>query len=144
MKLPATTADGGAGRRRRRHLLVGLVFVVALALVLVAGQPTGALPEYSEQTGEPCAGCHISPSGGGLRTPRGQAWVGSGRPGVVPNLTDSLALLGVRLTVDEADFVALSDEVRLPPEAPEVPSEPAVIPAQAEELRSWLRTYAGN
>ena len=28
--------------------------------------------------------------------------------------------------------------------APEAPSEPAVIPAQAEELRSWLRTYAGN
>ena len=128
----------------RRGILVGLVLVAALALVLVASQPAGALPEYSEQTGEPCAGCHISPSGGGLRTPRGQAWVGSGRPGVVPNLTDSLALLGVRLTVDEADFVALSDEVRLPPEAPEVPSEPAVIPAQAEELRSWLRTYAGN
>jgi len=128
----------------RRGFLVGLVLIIALALVLVASQPTGALPEYSEQTGEPCAGCHISPSGGGLRTPRGQAWVGSGRPGVVPNLTDSLALLGVRLTVDEADFVALSDEVRLPPEAPEVPSEPAVLPAQAEELRSWLRTYAGN
>lgn len=144
MNLPAATVDEGVMRRSRRRLLVGLVFVVALALVLVAGQPTGALPEYSEQTGEPCAGCHISPSGGGLRTPRGQAWVGSGRPGVVPNLTDSLALLGVRLTVDEADFVALSDEVRLPPEAPEVPSEPAVIPAQAEELRSWLRTYAGN
>lgn len=138
---PAATADGGA---MRRGFLVGLVFVVALALVLVASQPTGALPEYSEQTGEPCAGCHISPSGGGLRTPRGQAWVASGRPGVVPNLTDSLALLGVRLTVDEADFVAPSDGVRTPPEPP------AVVPAEAapvepgEQLRSWLRTYAGN
>ena len=77
---PAVTADGGA---MRRGFLVGLVFVVALALVLVASQPTGALPEYSEQTGEPCAGCHISPSGGGLRTPRGQAWVASAKPGAV-------------------------------------------------------------
>ncbi len=132
---PAATANGGA---MRRGFLVGLALVVALALVMVVSQPTGALPEYSEQTGEPCAGCHISPSGGGLRTPRGQAWVGSGRPGVVPNLTDALALLGVRLTVDEADFVAPSDGVRTPLEPP------AVIPTEAEALRSWLRMYAGN
>ncbi len=73
----------------------------------MAVHPSQALPEYSAQTGEPCATCHISPSGGGLRTPRGQGWIGSGRPGAVPALADALALLGVRLKVNEKDFVAL-------------------------------------
>jgi len=108
-----------------------------VAALLLASQPTGALPEYSTQTGEPCASCHISPSGGGLRTPRGQAWVGGGRPGTVPALNDALALLGVRLKVHEADFVALPAAVK--------PAEPlAAPPAQAEQMRAWLRMHAGN
>lgn len=125
----------------RRGVLIALAFVIVLAVVLAAGQPSAALPEYSEQTGEPCAGCHISPSGGGLRTPRGQAWVGSGRPGVVPGLTDALALLGVRLKVDEADFVAVPGAVQ--PAEP-LRMKPAEADAAAADLAAWLRMYAGN
>ena len=125
----------------RRGVLIALAFVNVLAVVLAAGQPSAALPEYSEQTGEPCAGCHISPSGGGLRTPRGQAWVGSGRPGVVPGLTDALALLGVRLKVDEADFVAVPGAVQ--PAEP-LRMKPAEADAAAADLAAWLRMYAGN
>lgn len=121
----------------RRGALVGLLVIISVVLLLLAGRPTGALPEYSTQTGEPCASCHISPSGGGLRTPRGQAWVGSGRPGTVPALNDALALLGVRLKVNESDFVALPQAVK--------PAEPlAAPPAQAEQVRAWLRMVAGN
>jgi hypothetical protein len=57
-----------------------------LAALLWAAQPSLALPEYSVQTGEPCASCHVSPSGGGVRTPRGQAWVAEERPSTVPDL----------------------------------------------------------
>ena len=134
----------------KRGVLIALAFVMVLAVVLAGGQPTGALPEYSEQTGEPCAGCHISPSGGGLRTPRGQAWVGSGRPGVVPGLTDALALLGVRLTIDEADFVAVPGEVQpaepLRADAAAAGDPVGAAPADAAkaELAAWLRMYAGN
>ena len=42
--------------------------VLSLAILLALALPGGrvkALPEYSSQTGEPCATCHLSPSGGG-------------------------------------------------------------------------------
>ncbi|MGQ9840585.1 MAG: hypothetical protein ACUVR4_08705 [Anaerolineae bacterium] len=121
----------------RRSALVGLLVIISVVVPLLASQPTGALPEYSIQTGEPCASCHISPSGGGLRTPRGQAWVGSGRPGSVPSLTEALALLGVRLTVNEADFVAL-------PAVVVPPAPPQIAPTDVGRVRAWLRLYEGN
>ncbi len=121
----------------KRGALIGLLVIICVALLLSVSQPTGALPEYSTQTGEPCASCHISPSGGGLRTPRGQAWVGSGRPGSVPGLTEALALLGVRLKVSSADFVAVPRTV-MPP----APLQ--VAPAQAGRARAWLRAFDGN
>ena len=121
----------------KRVLLASVLIMTALALLVFACQPTGALPEYAAQTGEPCATCHISPSGGGLRTPRGLAWVSQGRPGAVPGLTDALALLGVRLTSNQADFVAAPGNVR-------APEPPRTVPVQVEHVRAWLRTYEGN
>ncbi|MCX7669161.1 MAG: hypothetical protein N2439_03715 [Anaerolineae bacterium] len=121
----------------KRALLSALLIMVVLGLMLALVPATRALPEYSAQTGEPCATCHVSPSGGGLRTPRGQAWVGSGRPGAVPALEDALAVLGVRLRTNAQDFVA-APGVKRP-----APSLPATS-AQAEKVRAWLRTYEGN
>jgi hypothetical protein len=123
---------------KRSLLLAALGLAVLVVFLAVAGQPTQALPEYSAQTGEPCATCHVSPSGGGLRTPRGQAWVGGGKPGSVPELTEALSLLGVNLKINEADFVAPAGQ-----------ESPAARPlqfqaGQAEPLRAWLEDYAGN
>lgn len=114
-------------------LLLGLSLVLALALP----EPVQALPEYAAQTGEPCSTCHVSPSGGGPRGPRGQAWVASAKPSVVPNLTESLSLLGVELSVDEAYFTVT---------APEVPDAeaPAAAPSQGQKLFHWLSQYDGN
>ena len=115
-------------------LILAVTLVVSLAFT---GQSTQALPEYSAQTGEPCASCHISPSGGGLRTPRGQAWVGAGKPGAVPNLTDSLALLGVKLDIDQSAFEAVSQPIP--------PAQPLPLKAgQAQKLHYWLNEYQGN
>jgi hypothetical protein len=122
---------------KKRVLLASVLIVTALALLVLACQPTRALPEYASQTGEPCATCHISPSGGGLRTPRGLAWVSQGRPGAVPALTDALALLGVKLTSNQADFVAVPGSVP-------TPQPPQSMPVQSEPVRAWLRTYEGN
>lgn len=123
----------------KRSLLFAALGLVTLAVFLaVAGQPTQALPEYSAQTGEPCATCHVSPSGGGLRTPRGQAWVGGGKPGTVPELTEALSLLGVNLKVNAADFVAPTGQE--PPAAGPL----QIREDQAEPLRAWLEDYAGN
>jgi hypothetical protein len=125
----------------RRVVLLTLLVITLTLFVLAAAQPGAALPEYAEQTGETCATCHASPSGGGMRTPRGQAWVGEGRGGMVPGLTEALALLGVKLTVDEADFVA-------PPAAAGggVPlSEPlSAGTTEAQQLDEWLRNLEGN
>ena len=86
---------------KRFLLLLGiLLFVTALFLALLPTNSAGALPEYSAQTGEPCASCHVSPSGGGPRGPRGQAWVASNKPGNVPDTLESLDILGV--AVNEA------------------------------------------
>lgn len=121
---------------KRSLLLLTLFLTLVLALALTS-QPTQALPEYSAQTGEPCATCHISPSGGGLRTPRGQAWVGAGKPGSVPGLSESLELLGVHLQIDESDYLATS--------APVPPAEPLGLePVQSQVIHEWLRNYEGN
>lgn len=121
----------------RRAAFAFMLVITVAALIAAAAQPSAALPEYSTQTGEPCASCHASPSGGGVRTPRGQAWVGGGRGGSVPALTEALALLGVRLTVDEADYVAA------PGATGEIaPLQPAS--AEAQKLGEWLRNREGN
>jgi len=80
---------------------------MGLAAALIASTAL-ALPEYATKTGEPCGTCHNSAAGGGLRTPRGQAWVAGERPVAVPMLDESLATLGVRLTGDPADYLAPS------------------------------------
>ncbi len=116
-------------------LLVGFGF-----LLVLAGLPSRsvqALPEYSAQVGEPCSSCHISPSGGGPRGPRGQAWVGSDKPGYVPSLLESLDILGVNLDVDPEQFVA--------PSQPVTPAEPLGVDNQvSDDLFQWLSAYDGN
>lgn len=117
-----------------------LIVALGCAGLFLALLPTGevhALPEYSAQTGEPCASCHLSPSGGGARGPRGQAWVGSGKPGQIPDLEASLEILGVHLEVDESLYSEVPQEI--PPSAP--------LPLKAEEaseLHRWLRSFEGN
>ena len=122
---------------RTRLTLVLALLALAGVLTLTLTAPARALPEYTSQTGEPCASCHSSPSGGGIRTPRGQAWVADRRPGTVPTLNEALALLGVKLTVNEADFVS-------PAAPPPAPALPLTRGAPAAELREWLNRYEGN
>ena len=123
---------------KRYLILLGILFLVtALFLALLPTSSAGALPEYASQTGEPCASCHISPSGGGPRGPRGQAWVASGKPGAVPDTLQSLELLGVELSVDPAYFTVTDLEVQ-EPEALETTS------GQGQPLYRWLRDYDGN
>ncbi|MDI6696600.1 MAG: hypothetical protein QME21_16255 [Anaerolineales bacterium] len=124
----------------RRHFTVILFSILLLAAALMLAfhpQAVRALPEYSAQTGEPCATCHLSPSGGGPRGPRGQAWVGSGKPGAVPALVEALSLLGIQLDVDESQYQA--------PDQPAPEAQPlAVEPAQADQVHQWLQNYDGN
>ena len=89
-----------------------LLLGASLLLALTTPSTTRALPEYAAQTGEPCSSCHISPSGGGPRGPRGQAWVASKKPSVIPDLTQSLELLGVELSVDPAYFTVRDPAVQ--------------------------------
>jgi hypothetical protein len=109
------------------------------AIVFAAGQAhtVKALPEYSNQVGEPCASCHISPSGGGPRGARGQAWVGSGKPGAVPDQDAALALLGVKLDIKKADFVAVPGAVPA--------AQPLTVkPGGEKKVYQWLKDYQGN
>lgn len=120
---------------------VWLCLLAIFIVVLVGfGQPNAtvrALPEYSAQVGEPCATCHVSPSGGGPRGPRGTAWVASSKPGAVPDLLQALEILGVRLTVDPLEYRAVTQEID-PAAAPEKTSIPSA------ELLEYLRDYEGN
>ncbi len=116
-------------------LVIGLFVIFVLANL--STHNAQALPEYSAQVGEPCSSCHISPSGGGPRGPRGQAWVGSEKPGYVPSLLESLDILGVNLEVDPDQFIA-----PLPPFAP---ADPLMIEIPAsEDLFPFLFAYEGN
>jgi mono/diheme cytochrome c family protein len=119
-------------------ILLGLLFLVtALLLASLPASRAGALPEYSAQTGEPCATCHVSPSGGGPRGPRGQAWVASSKPGAVPDTLEALELLGVELTVDPAYFTVTNLEVP-------APDALETISGQGQPLYRWLSQYDGN
>ena len=118
--------------------VMSLLMLSVLAAAWVT-QPAQALPEYSAQTGEPCATCHLSPSGGGPRGTRGQAWVGSGKPGQVPDLIQSLEQLGIHIEVDESQFIATGDPIPAP-DAPEA----ATAAGKSRELRHLLSNYDGN
>ena len=123
---------------KRFLIFLGLLLLVtALFLSFLPASTAGALPEYSAQTGEPCFSCHVSPSGGGPRGPRGQAWVASEKPGAVPDLIQSLELLGVELTVDPAYFTVTDLEVQ---EAEALET----TPGQDQPLYRWLGGYDGN
>jgi len=114
-----------------------LLLLFAFVLALLPASTAQALPEYASQTGEPCASCHVSPSGGGPRGPRGQAWVASGKPGAVPDTLQSLELLGVELRVDPAYFTVTNLELQAP-EAPKTTS------GSGQPLYRWLGGYDGN
>ncbi len=122
-----------------RVLIVSGALLIMLALLfgLAGRHEVRALPEYASQTGEPCATCHISPSGGGSRTVRGQAWVGSSKPGAVPDTLASLALLGIDLKVDPAQYSTVP--AAIPPAQPL-----QVQPSKLLELHPWLSNYDGN
>ena len=123
---------------KRYLILLGILFLVtALFLALLPVSSVDALPEYSAQTGEPCASCHVSPSGGGPRGPRGQAWVASNKPGAVPDTLEALELLGVKLTVDPAYFTVTDLDVQ-EPEALETTF------GESQPLYRWLNAYDGN
>jgi len=123
----------------KRYLIFfgSLLLAAALFLALIPASSAEALPEYASQTGEPCASCHISPSGGGPRGPRGQAWVASGKPGAVPDTLEALELLGVELNVDPAYFRVTDLQVQ-EPEALETTF------VQGQPLYRWLNDYDGN
>src|SRR5512134_3646542 len=122
----------------KKFLILSGVLILGMSLWLILpSSSTEALPEYAAQTGEPCSSCHISPSGGGARGPRGQAWVASDKPAAVPDLVQSLELLGVELSVHPDDFSAADTEIQ--------EAQPLEIsPAESQNLHRWLSLYDGN
>ena len=124
----------------KRILFLGCLFVglvVFLTILVWPSRQAQALPEYSSQTGEPCATCHVSPSGGGSRTPRGQAWIAAEKPGTVPDLLSSLELLGASLDINPADFTNTPDEIP--------PAQPLHLKLeQINHLHQHLASFAGN
>jgi hypothetical protein len=63
--------------------------------------------------------------------------VAAGKPGTVPDLTESLELLGVHLDVDESAYVTVPESVP--------PAELLSLkPGQAGLLHEWLKDFEGN
>jgi len=118
-------------------LCVGVLATAFLLALALPGGQVEALPEYSSQTGEPCATCHLSPSGGGARSPRGQAWVGSDKPGAVPDLVAALEQLGVHLQVNQEDYTLVPENIQ--------PAQPLMAnPAETGRIFEWVSGYGGN
>ncbi len=125
-------------RTRSEALPWVLLLAVFVVILLAATTPAvHALPEYAVQTGEPCATCHISPSGGGARTPRGLAWVAGGKLSAVPDLTQALEALGVHLQANPADYQATGG----PAPAAQAPERQ---PGHREAYYQRLAEYGGN
>lgn len=127
-------------RATMKHVLLlsGALLLCTSLLLLQPAWSTGrALPEYAAQTGEPCSTCHVSPSGGGPRGPRGLAWVASGKTSTVPDLIQSLELLGVKLSTASSYYLAAGTPVS---EA-EAPRTSSVL---GPSISRWLSQYDGN
>jgi hypothetical protein len=121
----------------RKTVVPGLIFLMVLVLSLLLSFHVQALPEYASQTGEPCATCHNSPSGGGARSVRGLAWTAAQKPGTVPGLADALKQLGVTMKVDPAQYAA--------PKGPFSAAKPLQVnPVRLQSLGQWLAGYGGN
>ena len=108
-----------------------------VGIIILTAAPARAMPEYATRTGEPCATCHVSPAGGGLRNVRGQAWVLNGKPATVPSTTEALQILGIQLPADMSIYTA----------APSTQPTPAPFNAQLEKyspLIERLLKYEGN
>lgn len=124
----------------KRIIMIGISLVMLTSLLVLFScflEEVQALPEYSAQTGEPCATCHVSPSGGGTRSPRGQAWIADGKPISVPELLTALELLGVKLDVDITDFNYTPVEIP--------PAQPLPLPpGPTNLLHHHLIAYPGN
>jgi hypothetical protein len=97
-----------------RVLLPLLAIVSLFIIVFEFAVPVGAMPEYAARTGEPCASCHVSPAGGGLRNLRGQAWVLMDKPGTLPSTNDALKALGIQLPSDLSIYTAAPSTVPVP------------------------------
>ena len=83
-----------------------ILILLTIVLPFLPASQTSAMPEYATRVGEPCGSCHTSAAGGGLRSPRGQAWVAQGKLNTVPTMDESLKILGVNVTTDPADYLA--------------------------------------
>lgn len=124
---------------KQRLILGSLLLGLAIFLFLLTF-PSGeanALPEYSAETGEPCATCHVSPSGGGSRTARGQAWIADKKPGAVPDLLKSLRLLGVNMDFDPDDY---SNPKGIVPADEPLP----VVVDKVKNIHDHLASFPGN
>jgi len=115
-----------------------LMCVLGICVILIISftADTLAMPEYSTRLGEPCGTCHVSAAGGGLRTPRGQAWVAQEKGNTIPTLEESLQVLGVKLKTDPADYAA-------PKTTPPAP-EPLRTRFERTMLFMHLLEYEGN
>jgi hypothetical protein len=91
-------------------LLLLALFLALFAII----PPARAMPEYATRVGEPCATCHVSPAGGGLRNLRGQAWVASDKPSTVPSTAEALTILGLSLPADMSIYTAAPATVPTP------------------------------
>jgi hypothetical protein len=118
----------------RKLLVYGSMLVLVL---LIFATPARAMPDYATRLGEPCATCHISPSGGGLRTVRGQAWVAEQKPSAVPATADALAILGIRMPADMSIYTTTASPVPTPATVTRGPSRYA-------PLIQRLLEYEGN
>ncbi|MEW5717577.1 MAG: hypothetical protein AB1817_03010 [Chloroflexota bacterium] len=123
--------------------LFAILILLAVLLPFLPATPTAALPEYATRVGEPCGSCHTSAAGGGLRNPRGQAWVAQGKLNTVPTMDESLKILGVKVTTDPADYLAPSPSTT----AQGAPAPAAPLATRYERkmmLLMRLLDYSGN
>jgi hypothetical protein len=117
--------------------LILLGSVAFCVITIFSATPTRAMPEYATRVGEPCASCHFSPSGGGLRNVRGQAWVALEKPSSVPSTADALKMLGVQLPSDMSVYT----------NAPAMLPTPSPFKTRAQSYMSLvgrLLNYEGN
>jgi hypothetical protein len=113
----------------RLSLIISMIFVI----LLFAGSPAAAEPYLAVRQGLPCSGCHVNPTGGGLRSAAGNAFAQN-------------ELAARRIDTGETQwlgevgrFVALGGDFRYSATYTDFPDAPSEDLAFAvDELRAYL------
>jgi hypothetical protein len=112
-----------------------LLTVLCLALGLSVGGKASAEPYFAVQQGLKCSGCHVNPTGGGMRNTFGQIW---GQTALPEKRIDT----GEPWTGELSRFLAIGGNLRASGSYTDTPNQPSLTAFDVDKASVYLDVRA--